>query len=160
MLPERTSQNKKQIDLEEMASEVESEDSVLDTVGLDDDDLHLVDEADDGVVVGSTLEDTTTGVTHDEDIDEEDSYWGSSTIRPKYEPILACDDDDDDEEEEGSPPKMRNMLGYAAHHGGPRFLPPEIKDNIDHFLTNTPTKSPIIAYVKSVVGSWLYGVKE
>jgi hypothetical protein len=49
-------------------------------------------------------------------------------IAPKYQAILCSGDDEDDE-----PP--RRMLGYAAYRG-PKFIPAEVKDNVEHFLAN------------------------
>lgn len=55
--------------------------------------------------------------------------------QPQYQPILASGDDEEEEE------KPRNMLGYAAYHG-PRFVPAEVKDNVEHFMASTPTAAP------------------
>jgi len=58
---------------------------------------------------------------------------------PEYEPILATDDDED--------APRRNMLGYAAYHG-PRWIPAEIKDNIEHWRSNRVTKAPSLCVAR------------
>ena len=71
--------------------------------------------------------------------DPHNNYKGEivpTARQPKYQPILATGSDDD----EGKP-RLRKMLGFAAHHGS-KLIPAEIKDNVEHFLANTPTAPP------------------
>ena len=58
-----------------------------------------------------------------------------TAYQPKYQAILATGEDDD----EFAPP--RQMLGFAAYHG-PKFIPAEIKDNIEHWRSKTVTSAP------------------
>ena len=60
----------------------------------------------------------------------------ADVIAPQYQPILCLGDEDDEEDDYTGKPR-RQMLGYAAYHG-PKFIPAEIKDNMEHFLANNP----------------------
>lgn len=132
----------------------------------DEDDLHLeVEKGEDDNKSNTELQNKQIHAvpeTKTENVDEgfvtkmEDPCFNHKrenipTVRPpKYQPILATGSDD--EEEEVGKPRLRRMMGFAAHHGS-RLIPAEIKDNVEHFLANTPTAAPSL-YVAPPPNLW------
>jgi hypothetical protein len=114
----------------------------------EEDDLRLaVEGVEDGTVQNAKVEGVQTdkkdvksnGIFVSKMEDHRNNYTGENipTVRqPRYQLILATGSDD----EEGQP-RLRKMLGFAAHHGS-KLIPAEIKDNVEHFLANTPTAPP------------------
>lgn len=71
-------------------------------------------------------------------------------LQPEYDAILRIDDDEVDEDgnvvSEG---KERVMLGYAAHHGA-WFIPPEIRDNLEHWKSHNKYANAVMGWVPSL----------
>jgi hypothetical protein len=74
----------------------------------------------------------------DEDEYDDDTNMNTAdVIAPQYQPILCLGDDEDEDDDGYTGKPRRQMLGYAAYHG-PKFIPAEIKDNVEHFLASNP----------------------
>lgn len=58
--------------------------------------------------------------------------------QPEYQAIIATGEDDD------VTARPRRMMGFAAYHG-PKFIPAEIKDNYEHWRSQTVTAAPRLA---------------
>ncbi|CAB9524990.1 expressed unknown protein [Seminavis robusta] len=112
-------------------------------------------------------------LSHDQSNNDDNDYanvtqmFGSTNAyqpsmrKAQYEPILATDDDDDNnddkanddendktkEEQSKNKAPERVMFGYAAYHGS-RWIPPEILDNWEHFVTNQPTAAPRLSVAR------------
>jgi len=65
---------------------------------------------------------------------------------PKYQAILSTGSDDERD-------KPRRMMGYAAYHG-PKWIPAEIKDNIEHFFATTPMAPPSFFFPPPPMMAW------
>lgn len=81
-------------------------------------------------------------VTETEQEDDDADIFDGCCMAPRYQPILSCGDDEEDGD--------RVMMGYSAYHGN-SFLPPEVKDNVEHFLANNQLPSFLQKFVGKVV---------
>lgn len=79
-----------------------------------------------------------------DDCFELDGEYDANVLAPQYNPILCTGDDDDDE--------PRRMLGYAAYHGR-RYVPAEVKDNLEHFFANNPMPAFLKRFGEALLGS-------
>lgn len=103
----------------------------------DDDELQLVDEEERESIANLIAENIQAKPTSkmQDPCYEINNDFEPTAYQPKYQAIQATGEDDD-----VTAPR-RNMLGFAAYHG-PRFIPAEIKDNLEHWRSNTVTAAP------------------